>query len=96
MKARYPSRVELCFESTIPQNLSSSASKCMFCLIVKMGMCTILCHFWGNEIIPGSDLLNTTQIVSELCESLTNDLSNKPVERHGYVDRYYNSPQLAK
>ncbi|XP_054257551.1 piggyBac transposable element-derived protein 4-like [Macrosteles quadrilineatus] len=46
----------------------------------------------GNE----DELLKTTNTVLQLCDSLVKDPLDPPSGHHVYVDRYYNSPELAK
>lgn len=52
-------------------------------------------YFGKQEIIPGSDLLKTTQIVKALSQSVIKDPLNPPTGLHIYTDRYYSSPELS-
>lgn len=52
--------------------------------------------YYGKEPQIDDDLLKTTKTVVQLCKTLTKDPSNSPSGYHVYVDRYYNSPQLAQ
>lgn len=52
--------------------------------------------YTGKQVlIPDSDLLKTTQIVTYLCSSLIKDPDNSPTGTHVFTDRYYSSPELA-
>ncbi|XP_046666454.1 piggyBac transposable element-derived protein 4-like [Homalodisca vitripennis] len=53
-------------------------------------------YFGKNDVIPGSELLKTTQIVKSLCQSVI--LKNPGAPASGlyvYTDRYYTSTELA-
>lgn len=53
-------------------------------------------YFGKQDIIPGSNLLKTTQIVKKLCTSVSLKNPLIPVTGiHVYTDRYYTSPELA-
>lgn len=53
--------------------------------------------YYGKENEdPVHELLKTTKVVTQLCATLTKDPNNPPSGRHVFVDRYYNSPQLAQ
>lgn len=54
-------------------------------------------YFGKQEVIPGSQLLKTTQIVKSLCQSvILKDPTLPTTGLHVYTDRYYTSPELAK
>lgn len=54
-------------------------------------------YFGKEELIPGSKLLKTTQIVKVLTESVVNkDPSNPTSGLHVFTDRYYSSPELSR
>lgn len=53
-------------------------------------------YYGKSEENPDTDLLKTTQTVVKLCDSLIKDPTNPPTGYHVFVDRYYNSPELAE
>lgn len=53
-------------------------------------------YYGKQNVLADPDLLKTTQTVTALCDSLVKDPQNPPSGQHIYVDRYYNSPQLAQ
>lgn len=54
------------------------------------------CPYYGKSDSSEDELLKTTNTVLKLCDSLVKDPLNPPSGTHVYVDRYYNSPELAK
>lgn len=53
-------------------------------------------YFGSEDLIPGTNLLKTTQIVKVLSESVVfKDPHNPAKGVHVYTDRYYTSPELA-